>query len=630
MYPPCSPNAELLARARADQVATLYAHVHYTSLSMGLGALILTVAMWSETTPAQAATWWLLIAANQLWRTVLAREWARLSPGVAAAPRWGAYWAIGSTIAGGLWGAASIAAFPQSTAWQALLIVCVFGVAMGGLYLTAIYKPSLYGFLVPALLPLIARTGFVGDPVHVSIAVVLAIVVVFVLGFGHRLNDVLTRSLVIRYENIDLIAELKERNRAALEAREAAESANRAKSQLLAAASHDLRQPLHALGLYVAALAARARHGEWHGLVGNVQAAANALELQFGQLIDLSRLDAGALAPERGPVALATIFQRIASEFSPQAASRHLVLRVKPTPLVVESDAGLLERIVGNLVSNAIRYTHHGGVLIGARRFGARIAIDVIDTGVGIAPDQHGRIFEEFYRIGAGEASSATHRGMGLGLAIVRRFASLLEHEVCLDSVPGHGSRFRVLAKPSRAARPARRLPPGESNRLRHSGDGALSGSLVAVVDDDPAAVDAMSALFETWGAAAVGAGTLDGLIRELGSLELYPDLVVADLRLADGDSGIRAVQRLRSELGYPVPAIIVSGDTGTHADREARAAGLVLLRKPVVAAALETAAASALVREPIPAGLSWRAQPSAIAGHATSLRARAGSGALS
>ncbi len=228
-----------------------------------------------------------------------------MRPGVEAAPRWGRYWAIGSTAAGALWGLAAIAMFPQSPAYQSLLIVCLFGVALGGLYLTAVYKPSLYGFILTALAPLVIRVALVGDPVHVFIAGVMVVVLGFLLGFGHRLNDVMTRSLVIRYENVDLIAELKERTRIAQDARAAAESANRAKSQLLAAASHDLRQPLHALGLYVAALSARARGAEWHGLVANVEKAANALETQFGQLIDLSRLDAGVLTPDRSSIGLA-------------------------------------------------------------------------------------------------------------------------------------------------------------------------------------------------------------------------------------------------------------------------------------------------------------------------------------
>src|SRR5439155_1645368 len=151
------------------------------------------------------------------------------------------------------------------------------------------------------------RVALVGDSVHLLTAFVMAVVLVFVMGFGHRLNDVLTQSLAMRYENVDLIVELRQRTRAAYEARGAAESANRAKSQLLAAASHDLRQPLHALGLYVAALAARARDSEWRGLIGSVQSAAETLDLQFAQLLDLSRLEAGALRPERQSVALAIV-----------------------------------------------------------------------------------------------------------------------------------------------------------------------------------------------------------------------------------------------------------------------------------------------------------------------------------
>ncbi|MBU6483347.1 MAG: response regulator [Betaproteobacteria bacterium] len=597
MYPPCTVSPALVARARADQVATLYAHVHLTSLSMGLGALILSAAMWGQVSAAAMTTWCVLIAVNQAWRTALARAFARERPGADAAPRWGRYWAAGSTIAGALWGLAAVAAFPREPALQALLIVCLFGVVLGGLYLTAVYKPSLYGFVLPALLPLIVRVAVVGDSVHFFLAGVMAVVLGFVLGFGHRLNDVLTRSLVIRYENIDLIGELKERTRSAVEARSAAEAANRAKSQLLAAASHDLRQPLHALGLYVAALSARARNAEWRPLIINVETAANALERQFAQLIDLSRLDAGVLTPERGSVALPALFERIACEFAPQAAARGLAFRIAPTSLCVDSDAGLLERIVGNLVANAIRYTSHGGVLVGARRRGNRVAIDVVDTGVGIAAGDRERIFEEFYQVADRSAAPSAGRGMGLGLAIVRRFADLLGHAVELDSVPGEGSRFRVLAPRARGLRlrTLRAVPaPGLPASVPRS---ELADRVVAVVDDDPATVDAMTTLFETWGATVVGSQTLDGLMTRIGDVARYPDLVVADLRLADGDSGIRAVRRLRDELGYPVPAIIVSGDTGTHADREARAAGLLLLGKPVVPSTLEAAAVSTIRR---------------------------------
>ena len=247
----------LIHRARTDQVATIYASWMRTTLSMLLGAALLGVAMWSVVPPALLAGWFALVVLNQLGRWRLTLAWRRARPGPGATDRWGRYWAIGSSASGALWGIAAVTMFPASAAHQALLIVCLFGVVLGGLNLTAVWRPSFYGFVLPALVPLILRVAWEGDAVHLYIALVLSVVLAFVLAFGHRVNDVLTQALAMRYENVDLIAELKGQTRAAVEARAAAEAANRAKSQLLAAASHDLRQPLHAAGLFVAALAAR-------------------------------------------------------------------------------------------------------------------------------------------------------------------------------------------------------------------------------------------------------------------------------------------------------------------------------------------------------------------------------------
>jgi signal transduction histidine kinase len=578
----------LLLRARCDQVATLYGHGHRVTLSMGLGAAIFCGVMWDQAPHAILGAWAALVALNQTWRTLLLRAWQRIRPGPAAAPRWGWYWAIGSTIGGSLWGAVAVLVFPESLAHQALLIVCLFGVVMGGLNLTSVYKPSFYGFVLPALVPLIVRVAAVGDSVHVFTAVVLAVVLGFVVGFGHRLNDVLTHSLTIRYENLDLIGELKDRTRAALEARAAAESADRAKSQLLAAASHDLRQPLHALGLYAAALAARARQTEWQSLVDNVQSGIAALETQFGQLLDLSRLEAGALSPERSDVPLAPLFERVAAEFAPQAAARGLVLRVARTRHAVNSDPALLERIVGNLVANAVRYTRRGGVVLGARRRGRDVAIVVADTGIGIAPGHLSRIFEEFYQV-ADTRMPIARKGMGLGLAIVRRFADLLDHRIDVASELGRGSRFEVVVPRAARMRVNRvRARPMVERAPRGT---QLDGKLVAVLDDDASAIDAMRALFATLRADVAGASGPDELLDDLGRFGRYPDLVVADLRLARGMTGVDAIARLRDELGEAVPALIVTGDTGPAAAQLVRAAGLPMLAKPVDPIALEDAA---------------------------------------
>jgi signal transduction histidine kinase len=591
MSPLAACDPALVRRARCDQVATLYRHGHLTSVSMGLGAAIFCGVMWEEAPHALLAAWASLVMVNQAWRTVLLRAWQRIRPGPAAVVRWGIYWATGSTVAGALWGVAAIVLFPASLAHQALLIVCLFGVVMGGLNLTAVYKPSFYGFVLPALVPLIVRVAVVGDHVHLFTAGVLAVVLGFVVGFGHRLNDVLTHSLTIRYENLDLIGELKDRTRAALEARGAAEAANRAKSQLLAAASHDLRQPLHALGLYAAALAARAHETEWQGLVGNVQGGIAALETQFGQLLDLSRLEAGALQPERCDVPLAPLFARIADEFAPQATARGLALRVARTRVTVNSDPALLERIVGTLVANAVRYTRRGGVVLGVRRRGRHVEIVVADTGIGIAASELARIFDEFYQV-ADARTPVARKGMGLGLAIVRRFADLLEHPIHVVSQPGRGSCFSVRA-PRVATLRASRMPAAPRARSRPRTQ--LAGRLVAVLDDDPAAIDAMRALFATWQADVAGATSAEALLDDIGHYARYPDLIVADLRLQGAQTGVDAIARLQDELGTPIPALIVTGDTGVDAARIVRDAGLPLLAKPVDASALEDAAVELL-----------------------------------
>jgi signal transduction histidine kinase/CheY-like chemotaxis protein len=566
----------------------LYAGFNRTTLSMLLGALILCLVLRDAASPLALGAFIASVALNQTWRGALARAWRRAQPGVAATPRWGRYWSIGSATAGALWGIASVAMFPESQARQALLIVCLFGVVLGGLNLTAVYKPSFYGFALPALVPLIVRVALEGDAVHTNTALVMSVVLAFILAFGHRLNDLMTGALAARYENADLVVELREQTRAAHAARTAAEAANRAKGQLLAAASHDLRQPLHALSLFAAALGARTQGTPLAPLVANVERSAASLDAQFDQLLDFSRLEANAFTPQRQRVVLAPLFARLEAEFAPHAAARGLDLRFARTAAAVESDPALLPRILRNLVGNALRYTPTGGVVVGARRAGTRIAIDVYDTGPGIPPENRERIFDEFFRIDALSEVPQAGRGTGLGLAIVKRFAALLGHDVSVASRPGRGARFRVLC-PSAARSPGRLLPglAEPAGRVR-----ALDGALVAVIDDDDDAVDGMRALFGAWGARVAGGAHAAAVLDALGALESYPDLIVADLRLAAG-SGIDAVARLRDELGTPAPALLVSGDVGAAAARDAREAGLALLRKPVDATALRIAATS-------------------------------------
>ncbi|MEP6941648.1 MAG: hybrid sensor histidine kinase/response regulator [Betaproteobacteria bacterium] len=585
------PVAALNERVRAEQIHTLFAQWRRTTLSMLLGSAILTVVMWGAAPPSAFVAWIAAIIANQVWRYALTRRYHALTPVEQTHSSWGYAWALGSLVAGALWGIAGAVLYSAGdVGHQALLIVCLFGVVLGGVDLTSVFKPSFYGFVVPALAPLTLRVALQGDQVHLFLAAVMLVVLAFILRFGRNLNHLMAQSLAIRYENVDLIDELRTQRLAADAARATAEAANRGKTQFLAAASHDLRQPLHALGLFGAALSAKVCEPEVREIVGSINASVEALERLFSTLMDISKLDAGAVAPVRTPFPLMPMFRRLAQQFAPLAQSRGLRLRFVETVAWVESDAVLLERILSNLVANALHHSERGGAIVGLRHRDGHAWIDVIDSGPGIAPRERERVFEEFFR---GSPRGGRSQGMGLGLAIVRRLAALLGHEVALFSVEARGSRFSVQIPRVRAALPlpSNTQPPAPQRDAR-----PLSGALIAIVDDEPAVLDGMRACLSQWGAEVVGGVSGDAVVAALGECGRYPDLIIADYRLANEELGTAVIERLRDEFGIAIPAMLVSGDASAPAIAAMRVATLDLLLKPVTADELRLRAESCLM----------------------------------
>jgi signal transduction histidine kinase/CheY-like chemotaxis protein len=359
--------------------------------------------------------------------------------------------------------------------------------------------------------------------------------------------------------------------------KEQAENATLAKSRFLAAASHDLRQPMHALGLFVERLGQLKHDEATRSLVSSVEASVRALQDLLDALLDISRLDAGVVRARPEPVAVEQLWDTLRRQFAAAAAERGVALRLRPSALWVRSDALLLNRILLNLVANAIRYTERGGVLVSCRRRGARVLIEVRDTGVGIPEAMHAEVFKEFVQLGNPERDRS--RGLGLGLTIVERTALLLGHALSLRSVPGRGSCFRIeVPVAARATQTAGDEPPALL--------ASLAGIGVLVVDDDALAREAMVKIFESWGcrvsAAASGAEALTRLPEGPA-----PDAIACDYRLPGGENAIDLIARLRGALGRPVPAFIVSGDTDPSALQAASASGLALLHKPVRAARL-------------------------------------------
>ena len=370
-------------------------------------------------------------------------------------------------------------------------------------------------------------------------------------------------------------SEERRRERELRETRDAAERASAAKTRFLAAASHDLRQPLQAGIIFLDLLANRNRDPALTELINRTAQSLNALQDLLNSLLDISKLDAGIIEPDPRDFAIAPLLELMAGEFTPLARARSLNFRMVTTQAVVHSDPHLLERILRNLVANAVRYTESGRILLGCRRAGSRLRVQVLDTGIGIPDEQLRSIFEEFYQLG--NQARDRRQGLGLGLAIVDRLAKLLGHEIGVRSAPGRGTMFEVimpLGQPA-AGRPAGALAlPDE--------DLPLSAGMIAVIDDDPHILQAFQLSFEAMGFDVVIADSAEQALNRLERQAQPPDAILADYRLQDGKTGNEAIHRLRQYYGRTIPGILITGDTSPDRLKEAKESGFYLLHKPV------------------------------------------------
>jgi Na+/proline symporter/signal transduction histidine kinase/CheY-like chemotaxis protein len=372
-------------------------------------------------------------------------------------------------------------------------------------------------------------------------------------------------------------------NEALRQAKSVAEDANLGKTRFLAAASHDLLQPLNAARLYVSTLLERGSRAAPADLelVRKIDASLRLVEDLLAALLDMSRLDAGALAPERQDFPLGQLFDSLRVEFVPLAERKGLDLRIVPTSLVVDSDRRLLHRVLQNLLSNALRYTLSGKVLVGVRRIEGAIVIQVSDTGSGIPREFESRIFEEFQRFGPG--AGAEH-GLGLGLSIVDRISRILDHPVRFRSRPGQGTTFTVrVPRGKGAGAPS----PIEAMPLRMLTN--LEGAVVLCVDNETTVLDGMRALLGSWSCQVLVARGLEEAAALALSPQPKPELLIVDYHLDRSADGIDCVEALRRGYGATIPAVIVTADHSPAARSHALSRGLVVLHKPVKPAALRS-----------------------------------------
>jgi two-component system, sensor histidine kinase len=450
--------------------------------------------------------------------------------------------------------------------------------------------PAFYAYLLPALLLGSVPFFVMGDPLNVTIGVMMLLYVGYTSRFALGLSRTIVEFVKLRFENEGLVRELRSQKEAAEMAKEAADDANVAKSRFLAAASHDLRQPLHALGFFVENLQHYSLPEDGRNVVLNIRRSVAAMDDLFDSLLDISRLDAGIVQPHVTTVSLGVLFERIRAEYEPFAQRRGITLRVAKTRAFVRSDPALLERIIRNLLTNAVRYTDQGGVVLGCRRSGDRLRIEVWDSGRGIPAQRHREIFLEFIQLENPERDR--RKGLGLGLAIVERLSKLLDHAIEMRSAPGKGSMFAVSVPRGWQADYA---PAEPAAAIASEFD--FADLLVLVIDDEAAVRESMAALLGRWGCQVIAAGSQAEILEQLARLPRAADLIVSDYRLRGEENGAALVKVLREQFNDDIPALLLTGDTDPSRLREAEASGLPILHKPLSPARLRALIAS-LLRE--------------------------------
>ena len=544
-------------RIRFLQVETLYKNSPVVFFANIINTSLFILVLWSEVDTTWLLLWGTVMMLLTSIRSVIAWYYWRDEEREQSLDAWLKRFIVTALLSGFIWGAAGYSFYlPEGGVYQAFLVIFLLGIAAGSMAFLSAHLPTFYGFFMLLMLPLIIRMFQESSVPHLVMGGMMIVYLLVFMVFGRNVNQVFLESILLRFDNLELVNRLTKE-------KEAAEKANIAKSKFLAAASHDLRQPLHALSLLAGALAERIHYKEVKDIVDKMRAAVAALENLFNALLDISKLDSGVLQPCVEDFHLQPLFDRMENDYRPEAEQKGLSFAVDNcSDLVVRSDTILLERILRNFVSNAIRYTNAGSVHLTTRQEGDRIAIAMKDTGLGIPQEKQGVIFDEYVQLDNPERDR--DKGLGLGLAIVSRISQLLGHELQLNSIQGEGSEFTVY------------VPVGDNANIKQSGTTAvpefnqdLQGMRVLVIDDEKAILDALKVLLTGWGCEVITAETVEEARQQLQGHNVEPDAILSDYRLRENITGIEAIKAVEAMHGQEIPALLITGDMNVEPQDE-------------------------------------------------------------
>ena len=569
-----------LPRFREDAILREQVAQVYQNFVMGIVGYYITAATMTFIILANQTSktiWYWQLANTVVCGGVLLRYFLKVYKKehvIAESPRQEAKVQVVSLLLVGLtWATLSLFFFDPNNLIVALVVISsAGGITAGGLPMQSPVLPSYYAFGIPIWSALFIATLMVGNATFIVFSLGIIVYGVAMLLFAHNIERVFTQSIQMRSENLDLVQRLQA-------SVDEIKQANEAKSVFLASASHDLRQPLHAMGLFIETLNNLGLNVQQQRVVEQIEASADASRDMLNTLLDFSKLDAGVVTAQPSPFLVRNLFEKLEQELAVSANAKDLIYRTRETNAAANADASLVELVLRNLIINAIRYTNDGGVLVACRKkANGNLSLEVWDTGIGIPKDEHETIFREFHQLGNPERDR--QKGFGLGLAIARGLANTMGHLLTVSSIKGKGSVFRLDVPQSTTAIIQTNTPDQEQAKFHNTN--------IVVVDDDDNIRQAMHSLLTQWGCTVFTYESAEHAKANLGSKSVH--LLIVDYRLREGKTGGQALEQLRAHLNAKTPAIIITGDTAPERLREARSYEALLLHKPLATSELHYA----------------------------------------
>ncbi|NOQ63252.1 MAG: response regulator [Methyloprofundus sp.] len=558
----------------ADKILIIHKNTPITLIGNLLGCIPPSIVLWNEQYATNITIW---VCAVYLLTFIRWLHYRSLNPQNASLEKivaQGKSYLLFILCAGCLWGSTSVLFFDIELEASTFLILTLITMISGSMTALSSQITAYASFAIPTMIPLILQMFLQGLAFYNWLGIGTSIYLLATFAFSRNMNHVINDFLVLKYANLNLVADLKKQT-------ETANKANNDKSRFLAAASHDLRQPLHAVNLFIETLDNKISTEEQQYDLDRIRQGLDSLGELFNALLDISRLDSDTLPVNKIDFPIDELLQKLVEQFSLEAQAKRLKLSMRNGKQQVYSDPILLERLVRNLLSNAIRYTENGSIeLFFSNELDGILQLHITDTGIGIPNKDKENIFSEFFQLHNPERDR--NKGLGLGLAIVRRISRLLEHTIDLYSEPDKGTEFII------------HLPIGKSKdqsintQATTLSTNKLKNLEVLIIDNELDILEAMQTLLSAWECHVTIVESTEKALHLIADNN-HPDFILADYRMPGNLNGCELVQLICQQAGY-IPSLIITGDTGAEVFAEIKTANLLMLNKPIKPAQLRLA----------------------------------------